>query len=430
MTLEGSPSAARGTARVLVSLAALAIVWGAALQVRIVLACGIAQACVLVLLWIYPRIAARSVFVTRRMTSRAFEDDDVEVTFGVENRGFLPLVHPEVEDFFVPDKEPRRRTPLPAFLPGRTRALARYQGSCSAKRGTYAIGPAHARVACPLGLFPKDVSLRETAPLLVYPRAVPLPALPAAGQGIPWASSATSRVAGHSTEALSVREYRPGDSLRRVHWPTTARRGKLAVLELELEHARDVTIFLDLDRRTLRGLGRRSTLETSVRIAASAAASYLQQGDRVRLMAHGKELVLVPPGSGERHLALVLEELAHVKPEGELPLEDFLERSAPSLPPGSTAFVIFSSADQEVKKRTESVAALHARGCSVVAVLLAERTFLAVFKEQQKSRDEIVELPVAADALAGEGALVYVVPQVEDLGARFVHPYGGVWRRR
>src|SRR5579871_3660717 len=344
MMLEGSPHAARGTTRALVALAALSLAWGHGLQVRSVLALGIAQAAVLAVLWIYPRIAARGVSVTRRMTSRAFEDDEVEVTFGVENRGLLPLIHPEVEDFFVPDKEPRRRTPLPAILRGRTRALVRYRGICTGKRGTYEIGPAHARVACPLGLFPRDVRLRETASLIIYPRALPLPTLPAAGQGIPWATSATSRVSGQSTDALSVREYRPGDSLRRVHWPTTARRGRLAVLELELEHARDVTNFLDLDRRTLRGLGRRSTLETSVRIAASAAATYLQQGDRVSLVAHGKEPVLVPPGSGERHLALILEELAHVRPDGELALEELLEKHAAGVPPGSTAFVIFSSA--------------------------------------------------------------------------------------
>jgi uncharacterized protein (DUF58 family) len=432
--LEGTKNAARGTRRVLILLATLAIVWGVAFRARTLLAFGIAQATLLVALGVYPRLAALRLGVTRRMPPRAFEEEEVTVRFGLENRGVLPFVFAEVEDFFAPDQEVFRRAPLPPVVAPKTRAVGLYRASCFGKRGAYTIGPARLRLADPFGLFLRDIVLDEPTPFVVYPRTRELPALPPGGAGRPLAATALARKAGQSAEALSVREYRPGDPLRRIHWPTTARRGKLAVLELELEHARDVAIFIDLDRRTLRGLGRRSTLEHSVRIAASAAATYLGRGDRVRLLAQGSKTVFVPPGAGERHLALLLDELARVRPDGEETIESLVARSAGELRPGSTAFIVLATADDTgtrekemllTRERTAMIAALRGRGCEVVCVLLDEPTFLAIYREQQKGVTQRTAVPRVADALVREGALVYVVAQGDDLAERFLHPFGG-----
>ncbi len=461
MRLEGTPNTARGTRRALVLLAALALLWGVSFRARVLLAFGIAQSAVLLLLGLYPRLALRGVGAIRRMPARAFEEEDVPVSFGLENRGLLPLVFAEVEDFFPPDQEVWRRAPLPAVVRRSERAIGRYRASCFAKRGNYTIGPARVRLSDPFGLFLHDATLDAPTPFVVYPRTTILPPLPPGGMGLPVASTALTRQAGQSAEAFTVREYRPGDPLRRIHWPTTARRGKLAVLELELEQARDVAVFIDLDRRTLRGLGRRSTLEHSVRIAAALAATYTRNGDRVRLVAQGKNPVLVPSGSGERHLVLLLDELARVRPEGEESIEALVARSASELRAGSTAVIVLAAADpvprdalalrptgnpggsggagsppaQAVaaeqaltRERIAAIAALRARGCEVVVVLLDEATFLPIYREQQRGPHQRVSVPRVADALLREGALVYVVGQGDDLTERFLHPYGGLRR--
>jgi uncharacterized protein (DUF58 family) len=432
--LEGTKNAARGTRRVLIVITALALSWGVAFRVRTLLALGIAQSSLLLVLALYPRLAARRLGVVRHMPARAFEEEEVSVRFGLENRGSLPFVFAEVEDCFAPDQDIFRRAPLPPVVGPRTRAVGLYRASCFGKRGAYSIGPARLRIADPFGLFVRDVVLDEPTPFVVYPRTAELPALPPGGSGRPLGATALARKAGQSAEALSVREYRPGDPLRRIHWPTTARRGKLAVLELELEQARDVAIFIDLDRRTLRGLGRRSTLEHSVRIAAAAAATYLARGDRVRLLAQGKQPAFAPPGAGERHLALVLDELARVRPDGEETIESLVARSAGELHPGSTAFIVLATADDSgtrekrdllTRERTAMIAALRARGCEVVCVLLDEPTFLPIYREQQRGPGQRTAVPRVADALVREGALVYVVAQGDDLAERFLHPFRG-----
>jgi uncharacterized protein (DUF58 family) len=92
-------------------------------------------------------------------------------------------------------------------------------------RGRYEIGPMSVRVSDPFGLVELGRSFHSTAPLTVTPRTVPLPPIPLGGA---WTGSGDNRpraFAIGSAEDVTVREYRRGDDLRRVHWRSSARVG-------------------------------------------------------------------------------------------------------------------------------------------------------------------------------------------------------------
>ncbi len=100
-------------------------------------------------------------------------------------------------------------------------------------------------------------------------------------------------------ELLGVREYRPGDSRRRIHWPSTARRGELIVREYEPPGIQLLTVVVDSAPRSL------EIADQIARLAASEAWDCIRAGGRVRLCAAGGE-----PEPPTRDLWTVLEWLA------------------------------------------------------------------------------------------------------------------------
>ncbi|MDN4163194.1 DUF58 domain-containing protein [Nocardioides abyssi] len=160
-------------------------------------------------------------------------------------------------------------------------------------RGRFEIGPMSVRVADPFGLVELGRSFRTTASLTVTPRTVPLPTIPLGGG---WTGAGDNRpraFATGSAEDVTVREYRRGDDLRRVHWRSSARTGELMVRREEQPWQSRATLFLDNREGAHRGQGVASSLEAAVSAAASIAVHLSHRGFAVRLVtASGEE-----PGS-------------------------------------------------------------------------------------------------------------------------------------
>ena len=151
-------------------------------------------------------------------------------------------------------------------------------------RGHFEIGPMSVRVSDPFGLVELGRSFRATVPLTVTPRTVPLPSIPLGGG---WTGSGDNRpraFAAGSAEDVTVREYRRGDDLRRVHWRSSARVGELMVRREEQPWQSRATLFLDNRQRAHRGQGIASSLEAAVSVAASVAVHLSHRGFAVRLV--------------------------------------------------------------------------------------------------------------------------------------------------
>jgi hypothetical protein len=157
-------------------------------------------------------------------------------------------------------------------------------------RGRFEIGPMTVRVSDPFGLVELGRSFRTTVPLTVTPRTVPLPTIPLGGA---WTGSGDNRpraFATGSAEDVTVREYRRGDDLRRVHWRSSARVGELMVRREEQPWQSRATLFLDNRLQAHRGHGIASSLEAAVSAAASIAVHLSHRGFTVRLVtATGEE---------------------------------------------------------------------------------------------------------------------------------------------
>lgn len=182
---------------------------------------------------------------------------------------------------------------LPYALGGRARFLLQGLGGQwertvsypvrSDIRGRYVVGPLVARLVDPFGLVERRRAIGGTAQLTVTPRVVALPSIPLSGG---WQGAGEHRpqaFAAGSAEDVSVREYRRGDDLRRVHWRSSARIGELMVRREEQPWEAHATVLLDNRTLAHRGQGPASSLEAAVITAASVAVHLEQHGYAVRL---------------------------------------------------------------------------------------------------------------------------------------------------
>jgi len=151
-------------------------------------------------------------------------------------------------------------------------------------RGRYEIGPLSIRVSDPFGLIELVRSFATTTPVVVIPQVVPLPPIPVSGA---WTGAGENRpraFAVGSAEDVTVREYRRGDDLRRVHWPSSARVGELMVRREEQPWQSRATLLLDTRALAHRGSGPASSLEWAISATASIAVHLAQAGFAVRLV--------------------------------------------------------------------------------------------------------------------------------------------------
>jgi uncharacterized protein (DUF58 family) len=137
------------------------------------------------------------------------------------------------------------------------------------------------------------------------------------------------RQRGMGRDFESLRDYLEGDEIRDICWTASARRGALVTRVYEMEKSQAVWLVLDAGRLQGARAGRYTKLDQATAAALALAQIALTSGDRVGLLAYGRETQqLVLPGRGAAHLRVLLDALAQVRPE---PLEADHLRAAATL---------------------------------------------------------------------------------------------------
>lgn len=112
-------------------------------------------------------------------------------------------------------------------------------------RGVYAVGPLHARLTDPFGLAVRPIAVDRPSPLTVVPPIIHLPETGVLGSTGTRGTATAHHQATPENDDVMTREYRDGDSLRRVHWPATARHQTLMVRQEEFQRTPRATFVVD-----------------------------------------------------------------------------------------------------------------------------------------------------------------------------------------
>jgi len=319
--------------------------------------------------YLWARSLAHGLWLTREMRfGWAQVGDRLQERFTLVNDGWAPALWVELIDHStLPDYEVSRATGVGGGSSNRWHT----SGVCT-RRGLYTLGPTSLRTGDPLGLYTVSLHYLEASPLLVMPPIVPLPAIEVvpggrAGEGRRLRTDTLEQTVSSS----SVCDYHPGDSLRWIHWRISAHHDALFVRLFDSTPTSDWWIFLDLDQRVQLGQDWNSTEEHGVILAASLADRGLRSGQAVGLVAHGEELVWLPPQKGDAQCLAILHALALVAP-GSRPLDELLGRLQPAFRQRSSLVIITPDVEGDWMK---ALLPLLRRGAAPTVLLLDPVSF-------------------------------------------------------
>jgi uncharacterized protein (DUF58 family) len=321
------------------------------------------------LTYLWARSLSRNVRFERAMRfGWAQVGDMLEEHFVMHNEGFLPATWLEIGD----------RSTLPEYSIARATGLDGWsqntwqtRGMCT-RRGVFTLGNTRIITGDPLGIYQVEISQADAVTLTVMPPVIPLPFLETTAGGWQGEGRPHRHARADTISAETVRAYRPGDSMRWIHWPTTVRRDQPYVRLLEGEPTSDWWIALDLDGGVQAGTGSaESTSELGVILAASIAERGLRLRRSVGLIAAGRQPIWMRPESGEQHRWQLMRALALVD-TAATPLSALLERFGPTLGRQSSLFVITPSTEGAW---VDAVTRLAWRGIMTTAILIDPSTF-------------------------------------------------------
>jgi uncharacterized protein (DUF58 family) len=301
----------RGRLALVFGVALYIIAWALGSKALYPVAVGLVAVALVAAAWI--RLAGRPVAFSWGSRRREhFEGQDVQVEIEVAlDDGLLPapagVLVQQIRRLGM------RTTPLER---DGKRLLAQYVLE-DVPRGRYVLEQANVVMEDPFGLERVDTRLRAGAALLVYPQLTELDGLFSdSGRG----AREGARMLLHRPSGFdihSVREYERGDSLRRVHWPSTAKRGELMIRELEDSPRDEVAVLLDASCASA-GTPPHSSFDTQVRAAGSLLLAHVKRGKRALLAVSGHALEIARISAVEGDWLRALELLAEAEPDGSL----------------------------------------------------------------------------------------------------------------
>jgi len=348
----------------------------------------------------------RKLTVTRRIPAYVFSGEPLSLDYSLENsRRWMAALALSVEDDLSPVDRvvsgSSTLTPRVFFprVPAQNKARVRWQGA-SPQRGKYRFRMLDLMTRSPFGLFERRVTVLESALLTVYPR---VGHLSRRWQLFQRQASETHRGLKHDRstqqqEYHGLRDYRPGDSPRWIHWRTSARLGQPMVKEFEQQSDQDLAILLDpWLPRTKVTTEQREALERMIQFAATVCLETCRhQGRRLLLGWTGPTPGVRQGPASVKLLHELLEQLAVLRPTSEGALSTLFD----ALPPATlreAVLVVVSTRPvnlQEEAERSSRLSGASARGLMNRALFLdALNNDLSDFLQFPENGTPAVQLP-------------------------------------
>ena len=298
--------------------------------------------------------------------TRGFPDEQIGLQVEVENRKFLPIswlrvqddwdraIGPVDEEVLAPSHIKDRGFLTNIFSLRWYEKARRSYTLLLRKRGIYSVGPTRLDTGDLFGFFEKDQEIGPSQYLTVFPTLLPFSNFEFPAEDPFGDRRSRRRLFEDPNRPMGVREYRPEDSFRRVHWPATARTGQLQVKVYQPTTGQVMMVCLNVSTFTRHWEGvYPELLEHLIKVAATLIDEGIREGYKVGLvangcLAHADQPFRIPPGRSPQQLAVLLQALAGVTSVVTGNFERFLLREIPRVPYGATLIILTSVTTSEL----------------------------------------------------------------------------------
>ena len=300
---------------------------------------------------------------------------------------------------------------------GRGLALVREQvrswriSTYLAKRGVYRSGIVKLVSQDPFGLFRLRRDFIDPHPYIVFPAVEALPDLDARFAGLPSDSRATKHWEQITTDVSSIRSYVEGDSMRRIHWPYTARMNELMVKEFDMGLSAEAWVLLDMHHLSHYGIEQddvNNTEELAVTVAASIVGRLMDQSMPVGLAVNGDREHIFRPDSSPEQRGRLMEALSEVRAYGQITLQEFIYGVRSHLNQFNALTLVTASVEPQW---VASLTHLRRQGVEVSVVLVDRSSF-----------GSPTNMSVPLEALSANLIPVYMVRQGDNLNDALLAP--------
>ena len=272
------------------------------------------------------------------------------------------------------------------------------------RRGAYAFGRVDVRCRRRLGLWWRQARVEVPEHVAVYPNivAVRRHELRMRRGLVPLTGNRRTRLSGSATSLSSLRDYFPGDDVRRINWTATARRDSPVTMEFEAERGQQLIILLDSGRLMTAPAGNLTKLDHAVNAALLLAWVAQSHGDRVGLMTFSDRVKsYIAPRPGQAQVKTLNEILYRLR--GEYTEPDFgsaLSLVATRAGRRSLVIILTDLMEKEASRELVAHAVRLARRHAVLVVALTDPDLLSARDLPISSADRAYEWAAVEDLLA------------------------------
>ncbi|WP_084718826.1 DUF58 domain-containing protein [Streptacidiphilus carbonis] len=158
----------------------------------------------------------------------------------------------------------------------------------------------------------------------------------------------TARQSGEGIEVIGVRPHVWGERQRRIHWPSTTRRGSIQINQFAAERTADAVVLLDAFSDVADPVTGASSLDESLRVAAGLVRTYLRSHDRVGIVSVGGKLHWLQPGTGDAYFYRIVQTVLDVRRDLTFHTPDLSRLPPPALPHGALVYAVTPLADNRI----------------------------------------------------------------------------------
>jgi uncharacterized protein (DUF58 family) len=243
------------------------------------------------------------------------------------------------------------------------------------RRGAYDFGPVLLSSGDIFGFRTRLLEVAAQQTVLVYPRLVPLARIPLRVARPGGELLGERRIVEDPLRLAGVRDYKPGDPVRHIHWKSSARVGQLQTKVFEPAASQHLVIFLNgqtLEHAYEGVLG--DYFETAIMVAASLANAGLEARHPVGLFTNNSvrdasRRVRLPVSRHNSQMVRLLETLAQMTHFTLMPLDQLLRLEAPNLPFGASLVAVSAIASEAI---LTALIDLRAAGHPVALIVVCE----------------------------------------------------------